>query len=141
MPSNYFLGSGNFGEVFRGSLNHTTVTNVALKFLRDPNYSGEFYKEATVASHLKHENIVRFIGICKELSCIILELMEGGQLLSFLRASGRCALNLIDLIDMINDIISGCAYLQQKRYVHRDLAARNCMMTSTDPLSRKVYKA
>ena len=134
----YFSGSGNFGEVFRGSLNNTT--NVALKILRDPNYSGEFYREATIASHLKHENIVQFIGICKELNCIILELMEGGQLLSYLRTSGRCAFNLLDFIEMTNDIVSGCAYLQEKGYVHRDLAARNCMVTSTDPLLRKVHK-
>ena len=114
------------------------MTKVALKYLRDPNYSDDFYKEATVASNLKHENIVQFVGVSKEYNCIILELMEGGQLLSYLRASGRHELTLLDLIGMTNDIVSGCEYLQERKYVHRDLAARNCMMTSTNGLFRKV---
>ena len=109
-----------------------------MKYLRDTNYSDDFYKEAIVASNLKHENIVQFVGVSKESNCIILELMEGGQLLSYLRASGRHELTLLDLIGMANDIVSGCEYLQERKYVHRDLAARNCMMTSTNPLSRKV---
>ena len=109
-----------------------------MKYLRDTNYSDDFYKEAIVASNLKHENIVQFVGVSKESNCIILELMEGGQLLSYLRASGRHELTLLDLIGMTNDIVRGCEYLQERKYVHRDLAARNCMMTSTNPLSRKV---
>jgi serine/threonine protein kinase len=42
-----------------------------------------------VCSRFKHPNIVRFIGICfyHQLTMIILELLEGGDLKSFLRQS------------------------------------------------------
>ena len=47
----------------------------------------DFLKEAKAMSRLKHENIVRLIGICVEDSrnLLILELMEGGDLLKYLR--------------------------------------------------------
>ena len=27
------------------------------------------------------------------------------------------------------DIVKGCAYIEEKKFVHRDLAARNCLLT------------
>ena len=97
----------------------------------------DFLKEATAASKLKHENIVEFIGICLEYNWLILELMEGGQLLSYLK-SKRQHLTLWDLVDMSYDVVKGCVYLEKMKFVHRDLAARNCLLTSTNPQIRKV---
>ena len=82
-------------------------------------------------------NIVKFIGICKDSNIIVMELMEGGQLLSYLHS--KCNdLSQLDLLDMTLDIVKACAYLQKMKFVHRDLAARNCMLTSIYPSSRKV---
>ena len=97
----------------------------------------DFLKEATAASKLKHENIVEFIGICLEYNWLILELMEGGQLLNYLK-SKRQHLTLWDLVDMSYDVVKGCVYLEKMKFVHRDLAARNCLLTSTNPQIRKV---
>ena len=116
-----------------------TIKTVALKVLRDRNNFHEFYKEVTVASQLKHSNIVQFIGVCLENNYIILELMEGGQLLSYLRSSSSYDFTPYDLVDMSFDILKGCVFLEEKKFVHRDLAARNCMLTSTNPNNRKVF--
>ena len=116
-----------------------TIKTVALKVLRDRNNFHEFYKEVTVASQLKHSNIVQFIGVCFENNYIILELMEGGQLLSYLRSSSSYDFTPYDLVDMSFDILKGCVFLEEKKFVHRDLAARNCMLTSTNPNNRKVF--
>ena len=116
-----------------------TIKTVALKVLRDRNNFHEFYKEVTVASQLKHNNIVQFIGVCFENNYIILELMEGGQLLSYLRSSSSYDFTPYDLVDMSFDILKGCVFLEEKKFVHRDLAARNCMLTSTNPNNRKVF--
>ena len=94
-------------------------------------------KEALAASRLKHENIVEFLGVCLESNLIILELMEGGELLTYLKSMRRY-LTLWDLVDISHDVAKGCAYLERMKFVHRDLAARNCLLTSTNPQTRKV---
>ena len=113
------------------------VRNVAIKCLKNEEGTSEFCKEAHAASYLKHENIIELIGICFEYNAIVLELMEGGQLLSYLQLMNQ-QLTLIDSVQMCHDIAKGCAYLEQMRFVHRDLAARNCLLTTTEASSRKV---
>lgn len=64
---------------------------VAVKTL--PEYSAnkqaemDFLMEALIMSKFKHRNIVRFIGVCFEKMphFIVLELLPGGDLKSFLR--------------------------------------------------------
>ena len=94
-------------------------------------------KEVYAASSLKHDNIVQFLGICFEWNAVIFELMNGGQLLSYLKSSGH-GLTEMDMFGFCFDIAKGCAYLEEKKFVHRDLAARNCLLTSTYPGMRKV---
>ena len=88
-------------------------------------------------SELKHENIVEFVGICLEYNWLVFELMEGGQLLNYLRTKAS-NLSVWDLVEMTSDVAKGCLYLEQRQFVHRDLAARNCMLTSMNPTLRKV---
>ena len=33
--------------------------------------------------------------------------------------SGRCKLNLVDLLSISIDVASGCAYLESQNYIHR----------------------
>ena len=120
-----------------GASNHPLSKKVAIKFFKKSDSNIDFYKEAVAASHLKHNNIVEFIGICLEINGIVLELMKGGQLLSYLRCMGQ-NFSRLDIVTMILDVVKGCAYLEQVNYVHRDLAARNCLLTSTDPRTRVV---
>ena len=98
----------------------------------------EFFKEALTVSKLKHENIVKFYGIILDIEdCLIMEFMGGGELLDYLKSNGR-SLTFDDQIKMCFDIVKGCAYLEEKKFVHRDLAARNCLLSSTDPTERMV---
>ena len=139
----YDSGSGAFGEVFSGILTKTQnedsiiMKNVAIKIIKSNEANFELLKEAMASSRLKHDNIVEFIGICMEYNCIVLELMEGGQLLEYLE-SKKHQLTLWDLVDMSHDVAKGCHYLEKSKFVHRDLAARNCMLTSTNSNTRKV---
>ena len=94
-------GCGNFGEVFDGTatgIHFSESTRVALKFLTgNEKKSAAFLKEITAISQLKHENIVEFYGICLDSNCIVMELMEGGQLHEYLITQSQ-NLNLYDLI-------------------------------------------
>lgn len=48
----------------------------------------EFLQEAALMSNFKHEHILSLLGVCldNDPNYIIMELMEGGDLLSYLRA-------------------------------------------------------
>ncbi|XP_077540102.1 receptor protein-tyrosine kinase sevenless isoform X2 [Haemaphysalis longicornis] len=148
-----FLGSGAFGEVYEGIAHNlggegVPPAKVAVKNLRKgatEQEKAEFLKEAKLMSNFKHEHILRLLGISLDnsLHFIILELMEGGDLLSYLRsnrptAGERSPLTLNDLLSICVDVAKGCKYLEDMHFVHRDLAARNCLVSSTDPAERVV---
>ncbi|XP_023031152.1 protein sevenless isoform X2 [Drosophila willistoni] len=138
-----FLGSGAFGEVYEGELqleHEKEPQRVAIKSLRkgDSEFA-ELLQEAQLMSNFKHENIVCLIGICFDSDSIslIMEHMEAGDLLSYLRAARSNSqqpqpdLILSDLITMCIDVANGCTYLEDMHFVHRDLACRNCLVTET----------
>ena len=129
-----------------GSVGETPSKNaqkIAVKTLRkgatDEDKAG-FLKEAQLMSKFKHAHILQLIGICldNDPNFILLELMEAGDLASFLRKpSNRQRLTQADLCRISHDVSKGCAYLEEMHFVHRDIAARNCLVSSVNP-DRKV---
>ncbi|XP_067635363.1 protein sevenless isoform X2 [Eurosta solidaginis] len=145
-----FLGSGAFGEVYEGLIKHENcdqMEKVAIKSLRKgANEFTELLQEAQLMSNFKHDNIVSLIGVCfdTESISIVMEHMEGGDLLCYLRNArpnstrSVATLELLDLISMCIDVCNGCSYLEDIHFVHRDLACRNCLVSSNDPVKRMV---
>ncbi|XP_069117967.1 ALK tyrosine kinase receptor-like isoform X2 [Argopecten irradians] len=138
------LGRGAFGEVYKGYLagvpHMTEELPVAVKTL--PVYSTEesemeFLMEAMIMSKFSHPNIVKLLGVCFESHprYIILELLEGGDLKTFLRESRpkpgavSSSLTVADLLKLSIDIAKGCQHLEECHFIHRDIAARNCLLT------------
>ncbi|XP_077477591.1 tyrosine-protein kinase receptor [Stigmatopora argus] len=137
------LGHGAFGEVYEGQVLGMNADNgpmqVAIKTL--PEICSEqdemdFLMEALIMSKFNHENIVRCIGVSLNIlpRFILLELMTGGDMKSFLRQNrpqrGRAAsLSMRELLQMARDIARGCRYLGDNHFIHRDIAARNCLLT------------
>uniref|UniRef100_A0AAR2IZN4 non-specific protein-tyrosine kinase n=1 Tax=Pygocentrus nattereri TaxID=42514 RepID=A0AAR2IZN4_PYGNA len=122
---------GNFGEVFSGRL-HSDNTPVAVKACREnlpPEHKNKFLMEARILKQYDHPNIVKLIGVCtqKQPIYIIMELVQGGDFLSFLRTEGH-NLKPKMLIKMAENVASGMEYLESKKCIHRDLAARNCLV-------------
>uniref|UniRef100_A0A8D2B9G8 Tyrosine-protein kinase receptor n=1 Tax=Sciurus vulgaris TaxID=55149 RepID=A0A8D2B9G8_SCIVU len=141
------LGSGAFGEVYEGTAidilgDGSGEIKVAVKTLKKGSTDQEkieFLKEAHLMSKFNHPNILKQLGVCllNEPQYIILELMEGGDLLTYLRKARMTMLhgpllNLVDLVDVCVDISKGCVYLEQMHFIHRDLAARNCLVSVKD---------
>ncbi|KAM3876996.1 tyrosine-protein kinase Fes/Fps [Diretmus argenteus] len=125
------IGRGNFGEVFSGCL-RSDNTPVAVKACREnlgPEHKNRFLMEARILKQYDHPNIVKLIGVCtqKQPIYIIMELVQGGDFLSFLRCEGQ-SLRPTVLAKMAENVASGMEYLESKKCIHRDLAARNCLV-------------
>lgn len=142
------LGSGAFGEVFEGKIKDIvrgeSETRVAIKSLKEGASHcevEEFLKEAKLMNNFNHKHILQLIGVCldNDPNFIIMELMEEGDLLSYLRKNRQTnVLNLSDYGQMCIDVAEGCSYLEQMHFIHRDLACRNCLVSSSDPKERII---
>ncbi|XP_017925031.1 tyrosine-protein kinase Fes/Fps isoform X1 [Manacus vitellinus] len=131
------IGRGNFGEVFSGRL-RADNTAVAVKSCREnlpPELKAKFLQEARILKQYRHPNIVRLIGVCtqKQPIYIVMELVQGGDFLSFLRSEGP-HLRVKELVRMTENAAAGMEYLESKHCIHRDLAARNCLVTERNTL-------
>ncbi|KAM8834221.1 tyrosine-protein kinase receptor isoform 1-T1 [Synchiropus picturatus] len=159
------LGHGAFGEVYEGRVLGMAGDNcpmqVAIKTL--PEICSEqdemdFLMEALIMSKFSHENIVRCIGVSLNIlpRFILLELMTGGDMKSFLRqnrpqAAQMSSLTMRELLRMARDIACGCRYLEENHFIHRDIAARNCLLTCAGAdrvakigdfgMARDIYRA
>ncbi|TRY55546.1 hypothetical protein DNTS_003669 [Danionella cerebrum] len=159
------LGHGAFGEVYEGLAvgipGEPSPMQVAVKTL--PEVCSEqdeldFLMEALIISKFSHQNIVRCIGVSLQAlpHFILLELMAGGDLKTFLRETRPrlehpSSLNMVDLLNIARDIARGCQYLEENQFIHRDIAARNCLLTCKGPgrvakigdfgMARDIYRA
>ncbi|XP_057593750.1 tyrosine-protein kinase Fer isoform X1 [Hippopotamus amphibius kiboko] len=130
------LGKGNFGEVFKGILKDKTA--VAVKTCKEDlpqELKIKFLQEAKILKQYDHPNIVKLIGVCTQRQpiYIIMELVPGGDFLSFLRKK-KDEIKLKQLVKFSLDAASGMAYLESKNCIHRDLAARNCLVGENNVL-------
>uniref|UniRef100_UPI003AB0B2AB tyrosine-protein kinase Fes/Fps n=1 Tax=Centroberyx gerrardi TaxID=166262 RepID=UPI003AB0B2AB len=127
----HIIGRGNFGEVYSGCL-RSDNTPVAVKACKEnlaSEHKNKFLMEARILKQYDHPNIVKLIGVCtqKQPIYIIMELVQGGDFLSFLRCEGQ-SLKSKMLVKMAQNVASGMEYLESKKCIHRDLAARNCLV-------------
>ncbi|XP_078812552.1 tyrosine-protein kinase Fer isoform X2 [Oryzias latipes] len=125
------LGKGNFGEVYKGMLQRDK-TPVAVKTCKEdlpPELKIRFLSEARILKQYDHPNIVKLIGVCTQRQpiYIVMELVPGGDFLSFLRKK-KDELKTKQLLRFAADAAAGMAYLEGKNCIHRDLAARNCLV-------------
>ncbi|CAJ1069833.1 tyrosine-protein kinase Fer isoform X2 [Xyrichtys novacula] len=125
------LGKGNFGEVFKGTLQRDR-TPVAVKTCKEdlpPELKIRFLSEARILKQYDHPNIVKLIGVCTQRQpiYIVMELVPGGDFLSYLRKK-KDDLKMKQLVRFSVDAAAGMAYLESKNCIHRDLAARNCLV-------------
>ncbi|XP_028026650.1 tyrosine-protein kinase CSK-like isoform X2 [Bombyx mandarina] len=125
------IGKGEFGDVMLGILNGTQ--KVAVKILKDREAASKFRAEASVMASLKHENLVRLLGLVFTSSggtCLVTEHCAQGSLLDYLRSRGRHYVTQLNQINFAFDACCGMEYLERQRVVHRDLAARNVLISA-----------
>lgn len=127
------IGRGNFGDVYKARL-RTSNQEVAVKTCRmtvPDEHKKKFLQEGRILKQYDHPNIVKLIGICvqKQPIMIVMELVAGGSLLTFLR-NNASTLAQKQMLLMCRDAAAGMRYLESKNCIHRDLAARNCLVAA-----------
>ncbi|XP_057430965.1 rust resistance kinase Lr10-like [Lotus japonicus] len=128
------LGSGGFGEVYKGNLiNQTTV---AVKVLRgssvDKKIEQQFMAEVGTIGRTHHLNLVRLYGFCfeKNLIALVYEYMVNGSLDRFLFQENK-SLGYEKLHEIAVGTARGIAYLHeecQQRIIHYDIKPGNILL-------------
>nr|XP_035978913.1 tyrosine-protein kinase Fer isoform X3 [Halichoerus grypus] len=129
------LGKGNFGEVYKGILKDKTA--VAVKTCKEDlpqELKIKFLQEAKILKQYDHPNIVKLIGVCTQRQpiYIIMELVSGGDFLSFLRKK-KDEIKLKQLVKFSLDAASGMSYLESKNCIHREHGGGLAMGLDTRP--------
>ncbi|KAF9579847.1 hypothetical protein BGW38_003726 [Lunasporangiospora selenospora] len=127
------LGAGGFKDCYAGT--HMGEA-VAIGELRIQNFTElditEMRHEINVLKQLRHENIIRFIGVCTNIKhlCIVTELCENGDLYDFMRKNKKPTFG--QMIGYMHDISLALSYLHSRRpsIIHRDMKSMNVLISA-----------
>ncbi|XP_041351989.1 inactive tyrosine-protein kinase 7-like isoform X2 [Gigantopelta aegis] len=141
------IGKCQYGDVFLAkarSIRPTELeTLVVVKSLlsKEENIFFNFRQEMEMYSKLDHVNIVKLLGMCREMDpqFLITEYCDWGDVKQFLlatrgdngqRIARVPALTTSQKVRMCHQVSMGMEHMSMHRFVHRDLAARNILLTS-----------
>ncbi|KAL0020996.1 hypothetical protein WJX77_005136 [Trebouxia sp. C0004] len=130
--SDWLLGKGSSGKVFKGLKND--VQPVAIKLLNqtDAQQLAEFAKEIQLLRTLSFDrNIVQFYGACLQEAntMMVLEYMEGGDLMDAIAADHKNLLRWSRKGSLLAlDIAKGLVHLHASQVIHMDLKSKNILL-------------
>lgn len=127
------IGTGSYGEVYRGRL---WGTDVAVKLLPQeaatPDTLESLQAEVAILSQLRHPNVVLYLGACigPPSTFICLEWCERGSLHDLLH-DPTIPISVANRLGMALQTARGMAYLHtpRLRIIHRDLKSKNLLVT------------
>nr|XP_023654551.1 protein-tyrosine kinase 6 [Paramormyrops kingsleyae] len=123
------LGSGYFADVYQGTWKNRT--NVAIKVLKNEDLDQrEVQLEIQMLKRYRHKHLIMLFAFCSSTPpyYIITELMEKGNLKSFLQGQEGKVLDGNTLTNMSIQVADGMEFLESQQCIHRDLAARNVLV-------------
>ncbi|MEV6006849.1 serine/threonine-protein kinase [Streptomyces sp. NPDC051976] len=138
------IGRGGMGEVWR-ALDESLGRRVAVKCLKPAGHSGHtgdagftrilqerFRREARVAAGLQHRGVtvVHDFGEHDGVLYLVMELLDGRNLLQVLDDSRRHPLPVPDITDIAEQVADALAYTHDQGIVHRDLKPANIIRLS-----------
>src|SRR6476620_3665061 len=129
------IGEGGMGAVYEGI--HVAIgKKVAIKMLRpdlaaDPDARARFLREAQLTSRVRHPHAVDVTDVGSEgaLTFLVMELLDGEDLASFIEWRGR--LPLEQAADFLLAICAAVAAAHDEVIIHRDLKPQNIFLSQT----------
>jgi len=131
------IGKGSFARVYMVE-NKETKKKFAVKAFSKEHICGQnkgkeaLMNEIEIMKQLKHPNIMKLEELHESKNSIylVLELLEGGELLQFLWSKG--SLTNSDHIQIMKSILNALAYMAEKNIMHRDLKPDNIILKNKD---------
>ncbi|KAL8192971.1 hypothetical protein R6Q57_027419 [Mikania cordata] len=127
------LGSGGYGEVYKGILEDSTV--VAVKCAKVGNTKGtdQVLNEVRILCQVNHRGLVRLLGCCVELEqpLLVYEYIPNGTLLDHLKGQDNGILSWARRLNIARDTAEGLAYLHFSAVppiYHRDVKSSNILL-------------
>ncbi|KAL5718189.1 non-specific serine/threonine protein kinase [Ranunculus cassubicifolius] len=125
------LGSGGFGDVFRGKV--PNGMQVAVKVLKNERWKEEQFKaEVGILSKTSHRNLVKLYGYCFDANMVALvfEYVANGSLDKILYRNHR-TIEWEKLYNIAIETAKGISYLHDEcanRIIHYDIKAANILL-------------
>jgi serine/threonine protein kinase len=138
------LGSGGYGDVYKGILQDGTEVAVKCAKLGNTKGTDQVLNEVRILCQVNHRSLVRLLGCCVELEqpILVYEYIENGTLLEHFqgrKSGGRSSLAWSDRLRVAHDAAEGLAYLHSSAVppiYHRDVKSSNILLD--EKLNAKV---
>jgi serine/threonine-protein kinase len=125
------LGRGSMSIVYEGFDGridrHLAIKVLRARYARDVSARQRFLREARAAGGLSHPNIVTVfdVGQAESAPYLVMELLEGGTLESWLEREPAEELEISQLLELAVQLARGLAYAHDNGVIHRDIKPAN----------------
>ncbi|MED6107330.1 hypothetical protein PIB30_012980 [Stylosanthes scabra] len=134
--SSSLIGSGRFGQVYKGVLlDNTRVAVKVLDTATAGDISWSFKRECQIIRKIRHRNLIKIITICSKpgFKALVLPLMPNGSLERHLYPSHGLSqrLDVVQLVRICSDVAEGMSYLHHYspvKIAHCDLKPSNILL-------------
>ncbi|XVE76069.1 hypothetical protein DITRI_Ditri12bG0143200 [Diplodiscus trichospermus] len=136
-----FLGSGGFGEVYKGELPDGVIVAVKSAKVGSIKSTQQVLNEVGILSQVNHKNLVRLLGCCMEAEqpLMIYEFISNGTLHDHLHGKYSTFLDWKTRLKIALQTAEALAYLHSAAYnpiYHRDVKSTNILLD--DDFNAKV---
>ncbi|TFK36341.1 kinase-like domain-containing protein [Crucibulum laeve] len=129
------VNGGGYADIFQALYqgNEVAVKRIRTHFVKDSqNIRRAFAGEALVWQHLKHPNVLPFLGIDAEMFtsslCMVSPWMHHGTIMEFRAMMGPAHINIEQ---RLSEILMGLLYLHGEGVIHGDLRGGNILIDDT----------